>query len=228
MMKIWNLSTFEQNRWILRPKKGKTRVKKKGAQPWVTLLIWSSMLRQRPIQSAGWKQWKNVGHVPSLENPPSPSEPVNINPSPPSFKQTKKVRALSISATQPTDSICLRKSDKARQRMATAAVKIKPCRHAALFLTSFAPKAGESVYYLKVEESKDSPEMLPFGCEMIETTATFRFTWLLKILAYAIALYTWRLPDLWDAPTFAVVTVHCATLWITPPLLCCIMSVSSV
>lgn len=52
------------------------KVKKKEASLWVTLLIWSSILQQHPIQSADWKQWKNVGHAPGLEN-----HRLHLNPS---------------------------------------------------------------------------------------------------------------------------------------------------
>lgn len=86
--------------------------------------------------------------------------------------------------------------------MATVAVKIKPCRHAAAAahrgsvsdVTCSQGWREASVYDLKVEESKDCPEIWPFGCEMIERTAAFNFASLVK------SLYTQMQSDLWTAP----------------------------
>lgn len=67
MIKVWNLSTFEQNR-ILNPKKGKTKVKKKRGftvSDFVDMVINTAAASHSVCRV---ETVENVGHVPSLEN----------------------------------------------------------------------------------------------------------------------------------------------------------------
>lgn len=112
MTNVWNPSTFVQNRWQRAEQDSyKYKRKDKGKEKEVNCegLCWyvHQYCSGVPFCPQAEKNVEKCWTCSKLENhrPESPSEAIDINPSLPSFKQTKKVRALFISAAQYTDSI---------------------------------------------------------------------------------------------------------------------------